>query len=237
MNRRERLRESTLEEIKAIARQQMAENGTAAVSLNAIARQMGLTTPALYRYFSSRDELITVLIVEAYNDQADALETADASYNPPDDYAGRLLSVLLVYRRWALENPVAFSLIYGSPIPGYQAPAERTAPAARRNFAVILGILNVAFQAGVLGPPKRYFELPRALLDRPDAQHLLAAGLPAPVLYLGLVGWGRIHGLIMLELFHHLDTLVGDRDAFYEGEVRELLAANGLVPPGRASTA
>jgi AcrR family transcriptional regulator len=235
MNRRERLRESTLEEIKTIAGQQMAEQGTAAISLNAIARQMGMTTPALYRYFSSRDELITALIVDAYNAQASALETADASFSLPDDYAGRLLSVLLVYRRWALENPVAFSLIYGSPIPGYHAPAERTAPAARRNFAVILGILNAAYQAGVLRPTERYFQLPPALLDRPDAQQLLSDGLPVPVLYLGLVGWSRIHGLIMLELFHHLDTLVGDLKTFYKGEVLELLAANGLVPPDRNS--
>ncbi|MBZ0286445.1 MAG: WHG domain-containing protein, partial [Anaerolineae bacterium] len=123
--------------IKAIARRHMAEQGTAAVGLRAIARDLDMTAPALYRYFPSLDDLITALIVDAYNANADAMAEADAA-QPPTDYLARLLAALNAYRDWALAHPVDFQLIYGNPIPGYHAPAEITIPAARRNFAVMV---------------------------------------------------------------------------------------------------
>src|SRR5215211_2916846 len=102
--RRERLRDAAYAEIKSIARRQMAEQGAAALSLRAIAAAMGVTPPALYRYYKSRDELVTALIVDAYNDMADALEAAAAAH-PAADYAGRFLAVALAYRAWAIAHP------------------------------------------------------------------------------------------------------------------------------------
>ena len=131
--RREKQHISTQEEIKQVARRLMAEQGTAALSSRMIAREMGLTAPALYHYFASRDELITALIVDAFNALADALEEArdEAATGSARE---QLVQTLLTYRRWALEHPIDFQLIYGNPIPGYEAPRELTVPAAERGF-------------------------------------------------------------------------------------------------------
>src|SRR5262245_33076145 len=114
--------EATRSQILDIARKQMAEHGTAGLALRAIAREMDVTAPAIYRYFPSLDDLITELILENFNALADALEAASNSL-PENDYAGRIMAVLMAYRQWALDHPIDFQLIYGNPIPGYVAPA------------------------------------------------------------------------------------------------------------------
>jgi AcrR family transcriptional regulator len=228
MTRRERLREKTIAEIKSTARQQMAEGGSTALSLNGIARAMEISTPGLYRYFSSRDDLVTALIADAFNDLADALEAA-ALEIPQEAYYERMMATVLAYRDWALAHPVDFTLIYGSPIPGYHAPVEQTTPAALRGFAAILRILAEAEQAGALKLPEAYRRLPEAL--RPaglsmDGQPPALA--PEAVLYLGLVGWTRLHGMLMLELFNHIQPLMSNTTAFYEHEMNYLLNSVGL---------
>lgn len=228
MSRRERLREITIEEIKSTARQQMAESGTTALSLHAIARAMGMSTPGLYRYFASRDDLVTALILDAYNDLAEALETAALDL-PEHDYAGRMMATVLAYREWALAHPVDFILIYGNPIPGYHAPEQLTMPAARRGFAVILRILSEAYQAGALRAPSEYLQLPPELRPGlPPIDGQPAPALPEVVIYIGLVGWTRIHGMLMLELFHHIQPLLNDTTAFYRYEMKNLLHSVGL---------
>jgi AcrR family transcriptional regulator len=229
MTRREHLRKITLEEIKSIARQQMAETGTATVSLSAIARQMEMSAPALYRYFPSRDDLVTVLIVEAFDDLADALE--EAAQRPAGSYGEQLLNVILTYRAWALARPEDFALIYGNPIPGYEAPAEVTRPAAQRGFAVILSILAAAYRAGELQLLPEHLHLPPAVqTSLAQLEETGAFQLSTAVIYLGVVGWYRIHGMIMLELFHHTQPLVNDTEAFYRHEVESLLKSFGLIP-------
>lgn len=224
MSRREKLRQEMLEDIKTVARQQMAETGTAGVSLSAIARALEVSQPALYRYYPSRDDLITALIVDAYNDQADALEAAQTGI-PQQDYPGRMLEVLEAYRRWALEHPTDFQLIYGNPIPGYTAPFEVTAPAARRNLNVILTILAQALAAGALTLTEEHHHAAQRLdIALPE---LTGANDPALV-YLALVGMYRIHGMIMLELFHHTDSLLPDTGAFYTNEIIHLLREAGM---------
>jgi AcrR family transcriptional regulator len=198
MSRRERLRENTIEEIKSTARQQMAESGTTALSLNAIARAMEISTPGLYRYFASRDDLVTALIADAYNDLADALEAAALGI-PREAYYERILATVLAYREWALSHPVDFTLIYGNPIPGFHAPEEVTTPAARRGFAAILRILAEAEQAGALNPSPEYRQLPPEL--RPAFQPIdgeQSPAVPETVLYIGLVGWTHMHGMLLL---------------------------------------
>src|SRR6476660_9180340 len=111
--RRERLRDATYAEIKSIARRQMAEQGAASLSLRAIAAEMGVTPPALYRYYKNRDELVTALIVDAYNDMADTLVAADTGH-PATDYAGRFLAVALAYREWAVTHAADYALILGT---------------------------------------------------------------------------------------------------------------------------
>ena len=114
--RRERLHDATIAEIKEVARRQMAEQGTAAISLRAIARAMGMTAPSIYRYFAGRDDVITALILDAYNAQADAIEHA-VSASLEADARGRLQAAVFRYRDWALEHPAEYQLILGNPIP------------------------------------------------------------------------------------------------------------------------
>ncbi|MBC8078325.1 MAG: TetR/AcrR family transcriptional regulator, partial [Chloroflexales bacterium] len=153
-SRRERQREATSDEIKQVARQQMAEEGTAGLSLRGIARQMGLSAPALYRYYPSRDELITALIVDAFHALGDATQAAQVHMHT-SDYAGRFLAMTVGYRQWALDHPVDFALIYGNPIPGYHAPAEVTTPAVRRSTAPLVNLLNESWLAGAMAPLDR----------------------------------------------------------------------------------
>jgi AcrR family transcriptional regulator len=229
MSRRERQHVNTQVEIKTTARQQMAESGTAALSLNAIARQMEMTTPALYRYYASRDELVTALIVDAFNDLTATLEAAPRGI-AAQEYAQRLMAVLVAYRDWALAHPIDFELIYGNPIPGYRAPEDATRPAAERGFLVILEILSGAMQAGVLKPLPEQQNLPEGLYPLlPPAAGEMPDWLPV-VYYIGMVGWYHIHGMIMLELFHHNTDQLSSMDLFYRHEVAAFMRSVGLDP-------
>lgn len=216
--------------IKAIARQHMATEGTAALSLRAIARDLKMTAPALYRYFPSRDDLITALIVDAYNALADTLE-AEAQRRQNDDAATRLYAILKRYRTWALEHRTEFELIYGNPIPGYVAPQEPTVAAAQRTFVVVVTILQEAFVAGTLQLLAAYTALP-AHIEAHLRQMTADGGYEAEpvVAYIATVGWTRIHGIIMLELFSHIQPVIGDTEAFYRAEILHLLQSMGLNP-------
>jgi AcrR family transcriptional regulator len=226
--RREKQYTATSEEIKATARRLMAEDGTAGVSIRAIARAMEMTAPSLYHYYPSRDALITALIVDAFNALADALEqTRDRSASLP--VGERLIAVALAYRDWALAHPIDFQLIYGNPIPGYEAPREITVPAAARGFVVFVELIVEALARGALAPtPERRgvpteLELHLAALRDRDGYEV-----PIRALYLSVVGWTRIHGIIMLELFNHIQAAVGDVAAFYRIQVQDMFSEIGL---------
>ena len=126
---RERVRAEITREITDTARAQLAASGAAALSLRAVARDLGMVSSAIYRYFASRDELLTALIIDGYNAIGAAVEHADATC-ARDDYRGRWLAGCRAARAWAVAHPHEYALIYGSPVPGYQAPADTIAPAA-----------------------------------------------------------------------------------------------------------
>lgn len=228
MTRREKFRQITIDEIKSLARLQMAEGGTASLSLNAIAKQMGMSGPALYRYFESREALITTLIVDAYQALADALEETAARF------AGQparesLREVLLSYRRWALDHPVDFQLIFGNPIPGYQAEEKITAPTAGKVFAPILRILEGVYQQENRPYPDFLAKIPNQVQIRLSTSlREFHPSLPEKVVYIGIVGWYHIHGMIMLELFNHIQPLVSDPGAFYRFEIERLMDSMNL---------
>lgn len=227
---REQQRETTIEAIKALARAQMQANGTAGISLRGIARDLGVTAPALYRYFADRDDLITDLLLDAFNAVADTMIAAE-TVPPRDHYAERLTAVMLAYRRWALQYPTDFQLIYGNPIPGYVAPAEITVPAAARAFVPVVAVLSEASLAGVLVPPMRAEELPPVILAHIQQLIVAYSYPPLPVvLYLATLGWERIHGMVTLELFEQTEPLVGDTEAHYRYEVARLCAEMNLFP-------
>jgi len=223
-------REVVIERIKAVARQQMQMEGAAALSLRAIARELDITAPALYRYYADRDALITDLILDAFNALADYVEERDHAL-PPEQYADRLYTALINYRQWSLDHAVDFELIYGSPIPGYTAPAELTVPAAARMFHIIVGILDGAYRAGILKPTAHLEHIPPSVAAH-LAQMSAADGYNVPPILLAVasLGWAHIHGIIMLEVHHHLPPVVGDVDAFYRHDVLGLLESMNMHP-------
>lgn len=231
MTRRDRLRDLTIAEIKAVARRQMAESGTAGISLSAIAREMEMSAPALYRYFAGRDDLVTALIVDAFNDLASTIQAAELAVEAGSS-ALKVATACLAYREWAITHPVDFQLIYGNPIPGYVAPAEITVPLARRPFDGLVRHFLAAYHSGELVVPAQYTLIP-ANISAHLAVWLPEAGynLPEPLLCLLMSTWARMHGMAMLEIFEHMGPVVGDCAAFYRYELGAFLLQLGLAVP------
>jgi AcrR family transcriptional regulator len=226
--RRENVRKNTLEEIKVVARQQMAEQGTAGISLRAIASQMGMTAPALYRYYASRDDLITALIVDGFTSLGKALNHARDSH--PDDITARIIAVATTYREWALANPTDFQLIYGNPIPGYHAPREVTVPASVFSSEAIVRTVHEGIEAGLLVP--QLPDLPPAIYSHIETMLREYQHPISPIaMHIAITMWGQGHGLIMLEMFGHIGPLVGDTTEYYHYQLIELLKRVGWHIP------
>jgi AcrR family transcriptional regulator len=228
LSRRERVHQATVEEIKAVARAQMAAEGTAGVTLRAIAREMGMTAPALYRYFGSRDDLVTALVIDAYNALADAMEAAVGAVADAG-HAERVGAAFGAFRAWGLEHPTEFALIFGSPIPGYVAP-EATRPAGVRHTDLLWRLLAEARADGALDPARIDLRVPPALARQLKAlqRRAGAPALPVPVLAFGLAAWTRLHGLVTLEVFGHLAPALGDGSALFAQELEAIVRQSGL---------
>ncbi|MER8097342.1 TetR/AcrR family transcriptional regulator [Streptomyces goshikiensis] len=222
---RERARIEVTAAIKDEARRMLAAEGAAKLSLRAVARELGMVSSALYRYFPSRDELLTALIVDAYDSVGAAAEEADARARaagaPP---RARWVEVCGAFRAWALAHPHEYSLIYGSPVPGYSAPLDTVGPAARAANTLI-GIVRAAHQGrGIALPP-----LPAAL--RAEAERMtadFAEGLPPEVTAALVAAWGQLVGLVSCEVFGQFNRVVEDRDAFFAHAAGQLAHAVGL---------
>jgi hypothetical protein len=150
---------------------------------------------------------------------------------PQKAYFERLQAAILAYRQWAIDHPVDFQLIFGNPIPGYHAPFQVTAPIARRSLGVVLDILTAAYQAGHLNLPAEMLRFPSGLtIELPRLESGDDPQLFVPVIYAGVMGWSRIHGMILLELFGHAQPIVSDTDLFYQHEINLMLHSFGLQP-------
>ncbi|HKC28516.1 MAG TPA: TetR/AcrR family transcriptional regulator [Jatrophihabitans sp.] len=213
--RRERYRQQTIDEIKAIAMKQLVESGEAAVSLNGIAKEMAMSPGALYRYFDNRDDLLADLVVDAYNDLAEHLQAAATASDPTE----RLRAVAQGYREWALHSPNTYRLIFESVSgSGLTLAADRVVPAARRSMNVFLHAIAAA--ATITDLPVD--DTLRDELTRwgNRAEH---PELPVAVLYLGLTTWTRLHGLLSLEIGNHLAATGISADLLYGTEIDTLM--------------
>lgn len=209
---RARVRAELTAEIKAAATRQLEAEGATSLSLRAIAREMGMASSAIYRYFPSRDDLLTALIVDAYNDVGERVEGADASQDR-SDHSGRFVAVARSIRRWAVDNPHQYALIYGSPIPGYAAPQDTIDPAIRVPVC-LMTILVDAKPKG--GKSKKLDEALAGLLD-------FTGHSVAPVaLARAVQGWGEIMGLISLEMFGHFENAVTEPAILFDHAMAEL---------------
>jgi AcrR family transcriptional regulator len=232
---RARARQATAAELLAIARRHLAEGGAPALSLRAVARDAAMVSSAIYRYFPSRDDLLTRLIVEAFDGLGAAVEAADAAA-PRQDLLGRWRGAASAIRRWALDHPHEYALIYGSPVPGYAAPQDTIGPATRVPL-VLVGILRDA------GDGDDRDEVPisdamRAELDELASSLGLGASFPAERMVDGLMAWTHLFGAVSFELFGHRTNVVRDHDAFFAVEVDRLamrVLGRSAVAEGRLS--
>jgi AcrR family transcriptional regulator len=212
---RARVRAEMTSEIKAVARQHLATDG-ANLSLRAVARDMGMVSSALYRYFASRDQLLTALILDAYNALGTAVEAADAAVVDRGDLRRRWLAAAHAIRDWALARPAEYALLYGSPVPGYAAPPD-TIEAASRTAVVLVRILADGHAAGAITAPTAAPRLGRGVrTDLARARDQISPGLPEELLALGMTGWLHLFGTVSFELFGQLNNVIEARAEFFD---------------------
>jgi AcrR family transcriptional regulator len=233
---RARVRDELTREITDVARRHLAEQGSAALSLRAIARELGMVSSAIYRYFPSRDELLTALIVDAYSAAGAAAEQAEAAV-ARDDVLGRWLAVAHATRIWAVTHPQEYALIFGSPIPGYRAPQDTIDPAARIPL-LMLGILrDAATQSPATGHRPRTAErrTEQAPLPEPVQRDLLelagqlGSGLSPRHLARAVMAWTQLIGSISFELFGHLHNVIVSYDDYFDFQMRCIAADLALT--------
>jgi AcrR family transcriptional regulator len=211
---RERYREQVRAEVRTRALAQVAETGAAGISLNAIAKQMGLSGPALYRYFASRDELVTELISEAYVEIADTVRAAAETEADPRRRPAVIGNAL---RQWALAQPHRYFLILGTPVPGYHAPPE--------TLAVAQSVMAVFLDTFAALPAAAHRDLDDHLAAHGD----WAVGHPASpaAMRRALTFWTRLHGVISLELAGQFAGMDFDPDLLFAEELATILAETG----------
>lgn len=232
-SRRERARAATIAEIKQTALQLMHEQGTTDLRFSDIARVMGMTAPALYRYFTDRDELITDLIVDAFNDLG-ATVAHGRDQVPRTDPGGRLLAVAQAYREWASREPQQFALIFGMPVPGYAAPEEGpTTEAAISAMAQLKALFFEAAEQDLLGRPmvEQVSDAVSAACEKETGP--LVGPPPPPEVFQSMLNcWASLHGFVSLEAYGHLSFLSPEaRDAVFESTLYVAAVAAGLPPP------
>lgn len=184
--------------IKDTAWEQIATCGAPALSLRSIARSLHITAPAIYNYYPRRDDLVTALIIDAYTEFGEQQLQAYAA-QPAGDYKAQLRATGLAYRQWALAHPQRYQLIFGASIPGYVAPPEKVAPVGARALQALIQALENARTAGGLN----LANLPVLSAQLRSQLETWQHGYPLSdvlVLYLALVVWSRVHGLMMLEI-------------------------------------
>jgi AcrR family transcriptional regulator len=218
---RARVRAELTREIVDAARRHLATEGAAGLSLRAVARELGMASSAVYRYFASRDELLTALIVDAYDAIGSAAEEAEAAV-PRADLRGRWRATCGAAREWALAHPHEYALIYGSPVPGYAAPEATVGPASR--VAVLLcrvvadgvaaGTVDAAPDGAAAG----------AVLTPGVAEGL---GLPEPLAPRMVTAWSSLYGAIGFEVFGQTHNVVADHAHYFDAAVERLA---DLVP-------
>jgi len=224
---RQLAREHTMREIVRIGRAQLATVGPADLSLRAVARELGVVSSAVYRYVSSRDELLTLLIVDAYDELGDAVDAALAT--APADPRDRVLAAARAVRSWALGDPSSYALLYGTPVPGYAAPADLTTQPGTRVVLALMRVVVEASEAGRLRPQER--EVPEGV--RADMERLrveFGFELPVRALAASFQLWSGLFGLVSFDVFDQWGPgTLTDRDGFFDYQVGLLGDLVGLA--------
>ncbi len=230
MTPRERAREQTMTEIVAIGRKHLATEGAAALSLRAVARDLGVVSSAVYRYVANRDELLTLLLVDAYTELGDEVDQAVDSIDA-DDYAARFRALGRTVRSWALREPARYALLFGSPVPGYHAPSEETTTPGTRVIATLTRLFTQAYGAGAL----REDDLPaprmsgRFSADVRAVRQEMTLEIPDHLVVRGVLVWAALFGAVNFEVFGQYghDTF-SDPEELFEHHLAALAGLIGL---------
>jgi AcrR family transcriptional regulator len=228
---RDRVRDEVTREILTVAKAHLAREGAAALSLRSIARELEMAPSALYRYFDSRDALLSALIIGAYGSLADQAErSSQAAYAGGGDTMARWSAVPWAMRAWALAHPHEWGLIFGSPVPGYQAPQETIAPYIRLAQALVRPIVE-AHRDGTLRPAPIRSGAAESLAAalQPVSEGLLP-DLPPAAVTQAMVAFATLIGAISLELFGHWHNTVLAPELLFDETIAQLAASTGVCP-------
>lgn len=215
---RERFREQVRDDVKVVALEQLADGGAESISLNAIAKKLGVSGPALYRYYANRDELLKSLVIDAYHDLRDALLAAPGARD--DQCEDRVNALARAYRSWAKDRPNRYELLFKPPLPGYDAHSAEISEAGRSVMGVVLGVIT-----GRLGAEssKSVDEKGAGAIGVLDSEEVLRERrASSPEYQLALRVWSRLHGFVSLELGGAYAAMGVDADALFDTELAVL---------------
>ncbi|HYN32062.1 MAG TPA: TetR/AcrR family transcriptional regulator [Ilumatobacteraceae bacterium] len=225
---RARARAEVRSAILSTASAHVAADGAASLSLRAVARDLGMASSAVYRYFASRDELLTALIIEAYDSLGAHTEAAAAASTdrPP---MHRWVTVAMAIRSWAVARPHDFALLYGTPVPGYAAPDDTVAPGIRVSLALISIVADAAGGAGLNEPTDLVISD-----DTADSLHALSRVVTLPdigdtTMLAIVLAWTQLFGLLTFELFGQTKNFVGDDELLFRDAATNMARRIGLA--------
>ncbi len=199
--------------IKETAWKQIAELGAAALSLRAIARELKITAPAIYNYFPNRDGLVTALIIEAYKSFGDSqLEARDAV--PRSDIPRRMKAIGIAYRVWAHTYPQRYQLIFGTPIPGYEAPLMEVLPSAARSLSALVSVVEQLRVAGKL-KVRSFPEVKKDYKVNFETWKKYGGDVDMLSMSVAMLIWSRVHGIVSLEIANNLPPFGRNGDELY----------------------
>jgi AcrR family transcriptional regulator len=220
-SRRERLREATVAEIKQAGRRLLVTGGPAAISLRPIARDMGMTAPAIYRYFPSLEALVLAIVADLFEELRAVVQRA-ADEHAAEPPLARIAHMARAFRGWCLDHPAEFALIFGSPVPGVTPFAQRCSPmhdAGARFGETFFRVLDEHLTAHPL--QGELPELPE-LVFRPYVE-TFGDRFPLPVIFLFVSSWTRLYGIVAMEVFGHLQWAMSDGESLFELELSRTL--------------
>lgn len=217
-----------MRDIVRIGREHLATDGAAALSLRAVARDLGVVSSAVYRYVESRDELLTLLVVDGYDELGDAVDAALAKIEG-SDHAGRMRAIGRAVRMWALAEPATYALLFGSPVPGYEAPAERTTGPGTRVILRLVEVWEDAWAAGGITVPDEPVGPRRLSRDLARVRRELGLTAPDALIARGMLAWAALFGCVSFELFGQYgpDAFADPKDIF-EHHLQVLVQTVGL---------
>ena len=201
------------EAIKETAWKQIAEYGSTALSLRAIARELKITAPAIYNYFPDRDALVTALIIDAYTSFGDSqIEARDAV--PANDMQGRMTAIGIAYRTWAHTYPQRYQLIFGTPIPSYKAPMMEVLPSAARSLSALVSVVEQIRVSGKLNV-KSFPQVKDEYKVSFETWKKFGGDVDMLSMSVAMVIWARVHGIVSLEIANNLPPFGTSGDELY----------------------